>query len=913
MAISLSRPARILGTISNHAINLGLVGASAFGAYSVASHDMTFRNLAIGTALTMTSAAVSKLNLVNPDNWIAKGIRFFGSLSPLAIAGGVAYGSYLFYQADNQFGNIMDHLGLWGTIGGFSAAALGIKSYFGRQSKAFEEAYGGLQNPGAKGWMKSQMYAAGAALLSEGNYLLARLMLLSSSIMYMGKNLAERAMAAMPESLTGHGAALDTISSVGFAALPIALPAIGFAAAWALRSKGVSFDEPGTKQYRQRRNLQIWTPLAGIAAGTALAGAQAYLTGHPELMQTYGIFWASMMYFFVAELHSEGAAMNTNRGGLMGPRSNPRVVMSEEQMAVHLRDVVVAYKRAGMGAKEISWGILFNGLIGVANCTTFYFCDSPMFTQAPVDDFNLVRTHIAHVNGLKQNIFDAIYAPVRASIDGSAPIEGRYNSLIQGLNAAAERLKTYAFEIDREFSDPSVTRQILTPGVTFDPVEREYIRANINRILAKAAELEAKANALQAKISEGWMSEDDLHDEWKSVLDEYNPEKTPIIPHARKAVRGDPHDVQKGQNVDSLNLFYGRTLYTFETDEELSPTYSGAPTLDLICGTYKRVPNPCHRYDAPAGSFEASEYIWIEDFIGLAPEQVSNPSTHPTIERVDNTPAAGEGFRSVSTGGVITVRLLGMDYEVPLDRVFYQSDSSKGQSAAPAIKDLIAKDGSTLPYTATGTFRHGETVCLPQYEHSTIVDKNDVMLNRPSVAMLESARECSPVDFAQVYWDYPWGTAPAVPGGSTESVIDANIMLKRGGRLIPYQFERTILGKYANEVHGLNVSNCRFLGCSVQIEPTDTIAGVSIRYEQGNREIEVPLRRSFWPKYIDVLVSVDDDSSVTQNPDGSRTIRCDGSDFPGVQGNPWFIKTVSDDGSISFELGRGDRASWRNR
>ena len=705
--------------------------------------------------------------------------------APLAGASAFGYLTYLFHESNNQAGNLSRYFGLWGTTGLIAGTVWLTMNYVIKELKAFDRSYGGQLNPGSKSGMKSVLLAATAATAAEAQYMTARLMMLISSVWFVGRNIS------------------DSTNNVGL--IPLVIPLLSFAATWGLRRQGTEFIDPST--YRSlKRHATIFTPLYGLGAGLATAVGIAAEHHQPEILQAYAIVWSAMLYYFVSELHTSGSSTNTNLGLARGYKSSNTPVISEEKINRLTKDVVSLFKRADTGLKESSLGLLFNMLNGMGGQPTFSFYDRPMFVPGNAGEFKKRQTYVSdEIGGLQREIFGLLHDRVATHFDserrGTASqgntIRERYAILIEDLNRTADFFtQTLIPELQTELLAGSKgkvgaagggNKRFPSAAGAFDEVEREYIRANLNRLQAVAAGFQERAARLAAKLAANQDSATDFRREWSDVLRDFDPSYVTITPIGRKAFAGDCFDIQKGQNVNAMDMFRAQTTYLLEEKEWNG---QGHPTTYIVGGRWSKVVNPYFKYDAEPGTIEAARHLWVRSESLLVEMQKGNQSTSPIIKEINNSPSAAEGFAQRN----VPITIKHNNQNLTITEYYFAARTGENQDPMPAIKGYLLRGpeaNETEIAAIPGNLQFQRVVHVPAWDYYTIADKNDVIFHvERSLTALEEARQLNEV-YLQATYMVPWGKADVSdPVVKNAKVIDGNISLTFNGRLIPYQFER---------------------------------------------------------------------------------------------------------------------------
>lgn len=641
--------------------------------------------------------------------------------------------------------------------------------------------------------------------------------------------------------------------------------------------------EKNNRRITASRILKQQLPVAGLISGGLMGSLMGMSFAVPIAYAT--LLGSTLNY--LSEVHGGFHSNNTSQGFLNSLKSSSKDLIGELDIERRARGKKVLLINPHTGPVEHSLGILFTTILSKKPNLSFLCCFDKI-PQTEVGNVKKEKAIIAKVKEFQAGIFDRI----RVGIDRDTPLHVRYRRLAQNLDNLADYFdgdlksslrqlinssyKGKQFSVSRNelmshesglqgtlaltpevmeavFESPE--EENLMPNAKakdvfdklkaenpqdssiqalqdwidirrewFEEYTEEVINAAFEQMRLHAESFRTAATRLRAKTAnDAFMSRDDFWQEYEYFLRCYDPDYVDAPTVSRKELDGDEWEVRKVENVSTSGLFRGMTVYKAWHTE--NPAY---PTTNWIAADWTRVQNPSFRYDAEAGTLEASKFLWVRRETVMTPLQAQHAehlSTSRTVGRVDNDPAKSVGFKIAP----IDINIPGIDETIPANQVFYVDSSKTDQNAVPTIAFVIGRDGNrhspsmyssrmdgmhrrelniAFPGYSFATLTEGkqrdliapEVFSLPLYDYTLMMDKNDIEVNSYTIepALLEREKEDVFVDLIHRYSVSGETFKFANPLNKRDvqriDVFDGNIELSysdaNGTRIIPYKSDR---------------------------------------------------------------------------------------------------------------------------
>jgi len=873
------------GAVYNHPIAATLMGLTALSAAALNVRD----KLPPGSTEQTVANAASK------------------ALPVLAAADAIGL-SKIFYDANASISNMATYFSGTGTLGysdGYIALlatmAYITSRYVGNNLTQLEKAYTAKLNPGTLGREKTQMALSTGSAMSDLAYFGVRTGLLTVALSYLLKNVY------MDPNL--------------LKAVSLSLPIVG-----TMASIGLSKFENVERFLRRCGLSQGWIdhfrcylPIYGAAAGLIGTGILA-ATGQSWLLPiAYGTFWGSVSSYFLQELHGIFHSVNSNLGFQAALKTSSKDIMGTIAAQRLAGNAKVLIMNPHTGTNEHTYGMMFStflsrkpGLSFFVNCDRILDEINPGKNPGETDPFRRTnaiqdREYIAWVEDIQRN---QIFQRLLSGINSLESVGTRYEQLAENLEGLADYFSTgLKDEIRGRMTNPA------TRGWFENDVE-EFSRGCFQELDLRANEFREIAGRLRRKVESGLISEEDLYREWDWQLGCYDPDYMTHTPIARKQIAGDEREVRKVENVATVPLFRGLTVYkSWYTEFEGQVS----PTEEWISGSWTRVRNPRFNYAAAPGTLEGSKYVWIQRQNVLTPLQESHQSCLSNscyIEYVDNNPEGQSGFER---GGVpIEVNI--NDRPTQISNYYFVSDSD--QTINPRITSLHLRNGRDVSPAhlrkgnSLATFSRTvpaqvspEVFTVSDFDFQLMMDKNDVELTSYSELPAILEREFQRT-FVDIIWRYPYGRDIEIqnprPGEEGQrikdiSIVDANFQLSFEGtnQIIPYKLDRSaaFVGPVTLKDIGGDGAWKNLVGAEVTRSGGRT-TGFALVYRlsgEETRRVELPQTR--WPRYIDSLgLPADDDGKPIELTTNIFTRPED----PQREGDMPFVKITYEDGKVLF-------------
>jgi hypothetical protein len=747
------------------------------GAIEVTPRMLETIGLAIITGLGAIAAKIAdKLPPHSSERKIADFFKW--KVLPLSMVIDGAFLTDVMLKAHFQVTNIIQAMGFGGTMFVTLGVAWLANRFIVKGLRDHLNSYGGHLNPGSLSGTRRLKQIVRTTLIAEANYGIVRLPLFGASMIYLFENVMPQLSG--PEKLV------------------LLLPAIFYAFKtflWhqpkavreyarevnenlnsSIEHRNTLSNSPSALQklYEKRwaisDHLHINLPFYGFGLGIAFSFLSTLIRGSWMLPIAFGTFWGSVGFLFLKELHGIGFSANTNIGFDVLLNASQIDPVGETERKQLTRDIEMQILNPNTGVTEHTYGLflslVFNKMPGNSFICQF---DRILFQ---VDDNSKMpflaqhkkeKEYLDWVISIQDGIFKRLSHDI--SINGSrgkTDLGEKYSQLAENL----EELADY-FE-DRVNGLPARLRNAIesnSPGGFEGDVE-EFRRACFNWIDVRATEFRDAAMRLRRKLNLNppGTSKDDFEKELSYLLKCYDTELVKIISVVRKMLRGDDRRIRKVENVATIALFRGLTVYSAAYDDGnlASPT-------DWIWGNWTRVKNPNFRYDAPAGSLGASKYIWVKAEEVLTDIQKIHEdclSTSPYVKQVDNTPSIAEGF----THGTTAIDIKINDQVRTFGAGEYYFANEAAQDTIPRVKKAIEREGGEAePDNYLISTRAGDdqnkllektitpsVFAVPLWDFSLMMDKNDVQLTSYIAEAALLIRE-GVKKRALLIYEYPYG------------------------------------------------------------------------------------------------------------------------------------------------------------
>jgi|GEM_PF-1269231 len=828
--------------------------------------------LGIATLLSVLAAKYSdKFPTAGPLRPVGDVLRFVSrKLAVLFYLTDGFYLGHLIYESNLNIANIFHTLGPEATIGILSGIYLAIRYWTRKNVSDFERSYGSQLDPGQKKHMKKLMSSASYSSIAEIHYLGTRSLLLGAATFYIAGNL-------------------------GLSFLPALLPLGGIGLTWWLRNKN-HFEYSNEKTAKGWDFFKMYTPYLGLAAGLGVSGLISLFENSWIPFLGYTTFWGSFLTLFLTELHGIFHSLNTNFGFIASLKTSSRDLIGEKEKEKSTKELTILGINPNTGLREHSYGVLFNILLARKPGVS-YVCmyDLVLAQRQNLNNYRNEMAFLQEVRALQSHIFNILNNGF--AINSSNLSQG-YQALATNLEEAAN---FYESDLPRR-----IENLVISHPDWFDPLASlaEYRRAAFENLYLRAEEFRKKARVLEEMAKKGFISQDHLRKEWENLLKLFDPDYIGLYPMARKNIAGDDRMIRKVENVATGLIMRGLTVYKgWFTESPNDPL----PSEEWISGTWTRVPNPRFRYDAQSGSLEGSKFLWVRREEVLTALQANNSaylSTSNWIASVNNEPQVGAEFAQGSQP--ITVRINGRTLTI---RDYYYTRNN--HHAVPPIREVIARNGQALspnnlasipdlPANYQIATIHPDiapTVLFPPaFDYTLMIDKNDIQLHTYLTlpALLERERRNF---FVRLMLRYPNPQMSELevndpyPGKriNTErgiEIIDANLELKLGERIIPYQVAREAAHVGVND---------RVRWQSLHQAEAEVRNNRVVRFSlfYGNTRVDMPPRD--WPQYLRWLFD------HGQLIDGTHPIEINNfTQLPEREGQMAWLKIQYSDGTIGF-------------
>ncbi len=672
--------------------------------------------------------------------------RFASYLStygrPLAVlAGSVVFGNTLMshgFDIQNGFQDISP-FSTFGLMGGLYAYYRHLKN---DKLNELDRSYGGQTNPGERWLMRKMTGSAVRAVFTESTYLAARATLFGGSSWLLFENAMSGTSAL--SWLTPLSIALPVIAlgaTVGLRNMPSSwLP--GWK--WSEKEQSSKWFKMTSRDAFMTR-----LPYLGFAGGAGLSLLAGAAEGSLMPAFLYGTFWSSFLTLFASELHGSFHSMNTSLGHLASLRAPSRDIIGRQETKRYSDDKKVLLINPDTGNVEHTKGALFTALLmGKPNVSFVNMLDKipqadlgnvkieKMFLRW-ISDIQRALTNKLEIQGLANMSVSEKFEALAANLESLASyMGGELKAFLQedihGKFKGKPELKLFSKETvlanapelnkpeklaiffdvvsgklrpkskinveelaKKEISDVRQREYVqMLFAVMYEEYTEEAFNAAFEQLDARVSEYRSLARSLRDKARSSFavsgsytaQAEADFYRDYENLMKRFDPDFVTYPFIARKEMNHDDWKVRKVENVATIGLFRGLTVYKLWKVEN-----KNYPTVDWVTGTWTRVQNPEFRYGAKPGTMEASKYIWIKAERVLQDLQKENEaylSTSDYVARTDNDPSKTTGFEKGSTG-IKRIVINGRETKIAAGDYFWVSD--KDQLKQPEIAGFYTR------------------------------------------------------------------------------------------------------------------------------------------------------------------------------------------------------------------------------
>ena len=844
------------------------------------------------------------------------------------------YLGYLVFEANLRIASVIGSTGLEGTVAVLTTLALSINHFVRKNVSEFEKSFPGHLLPGQEKNMKRLMAGAAYSSAGEAHYIGTRLVLWGAASAYL---------------------ILNTAAATGlWGTLPLTLPFFGLLAAYRLRARQ-EFGYANKRQAEWLDRAKIYSPLWGLAAGaissvalasvagagviglapivlplltygthklgiskhlsknwglygvggmTASSVAMSIIYGTIQGPIAYATFFGSALTLFVSELHGAFHSFNTNAGLIASLKASAIDLFGEKETRELGKEKSVQAFNPHTGTKEHSYGQIFSTIMNTKPglhfvCMYDYIKGEKNKGKLPnKEDYEKELTFLAAVKKQREKVFKIIHQGMKPGLTA----EEQCLRLINNLNKAATFFNT---ELEGSIHEMERNHPIVEHHVI-----AEFIRASFQELSIRAEAFRDAARGLEAKLEllkadqvtgkdiKPWGEE--IYQDWNYHLLCYDPELMEIIPVARKSVAGDEREVRKVENVASFPLYRGLAMSVAEFKEvEADRT----EVEDWICGTWTRVPNPAHRWDAKAGSLQASKFLWVlSEHVktDLQKDLQKHLSTSKYIAEVDNEPSVTQGF--IAGQGAITFQVNGES--VTTDRYYLSPQSNQRLVPEVKIEDATFRAGKTkrdLP----ANYRLATEFTAPAFDFSLMMDKNDVQVRTywELPAIVERAKNDTfvnlqlrtPIGYKTTFANPLANPSKPVAINMPVQVLDANVELRNpdNGLIIPYKIDRGAAHVGIDEEAPWK----RLKRAEGRVE-NEALVSFSLVYDKNGSDHVINMPPRDFPRYFGKLgiVPKKDGTFVLETNNFSGELH----NIPQRDGDMTFLRIFYQDGDYAF-------------
>ncbi|MDI6731964.1 MAG: hypothetical protein QME05_05245 [Candidatus Margulisbacteria bacterium] len=772
-----SKKAQWALAIGKGAVTAGTIAATIYGFNGLMDNWLLTAGTSIGVLTTLYH------DRLDPESKFTGAARFFSrKIFPLfAILSGVHIVDSLHDNNMNVSNMLENSGGLYGTFACCIGLLLITGKYIRNQVVKFKKSYTGQLDSGEYRYRRRLVLGAASSIVADFHFLTAFALLVGTASTFI-----------LPAV-----AGFSTLALLPFALPPLAI----IATAYLRGSQRLSVELKDPKLTKLLDHLKMYLPYEALLVG-GIASLGVGALGTPFLLPSiaYLTFWGSLATLIASQAHGAGHAINTNMGQLALSRASGRDLVGREEMMELLDGKVTLLENPHTESVDHSAGLTFN-LVLARKPRMFILCMYdrilllPKFLQTYTEEQalladaanmqnevfrrldagiasapNLEGAYERYANNLEETAryFDTeLKLELQKMMKGLVTISDFHSNLdvwnallrhgyITEVSVGVAQVERKAFDAKENIAEIADNEERINAARTLQERIRirrryelwkdgwfveeinEYLRAAFEELAVRADEFRQTAVRLRSRVARHECSEDDFQREWEWQAGAYDPEMSYQVTFARKETAGDEWKVRKTENVSTLALMYGLTVYKVWFDE--SPVY---PTSYLVTGTWTRIYNPRYHRLAKPGSMEAAKFLWVKAEEVLFERQRKNHtclSTSPAIYRMENEPSLTEGYQA-GTEDLGEITLAGRRLNIS----HYYFVASAEAEAIPKVKGYILRDreggqgatSETLPPQHAGhkvatidkpTKPEQEPVAfaLPYFDYKIMVDKNDI-------------------------------------------------------------------------------------------------------------------------------------------------------------------------------------------
>ena len=671
-------------------------------------------------AMSLLGAATSHYSGRTPhtgsaSTWGNMARYYSRTIAPWAYIGGAGYVSYEIFQSNMQIPSFLSSLGMKGGAVVAAIAGGSFLHFVGKNLHEVDQSYPAQLDPAGKSLLKTKTLFTALTTVFSTHYLATRLVLFGAASAFIASNV-----------FTAGGA---------FAVAPLLVPFLG---AWATNAYRKSDFRQNLLAVAPQTADSLWLhgPVHGLMLGAAGAVAAAGLSGSMVPLESFAGFYAAFLTLFVGELHEIYFATNTNVGELGGLKTSPVDPVGANETKELVKDMQVRVVNPNTGLSDHSYGALGTALLArtVRLRSTCLF-DSPIGGPSGAGGFNNDRKYLGWVTGMQKRIYSRLTQKFVFPGRPGFALAAQYGVM-------ANNLRTTANYYDTELID-EIRRMAAANPTWFMRMETGagYLNAFVEDLHARAQDMREEADRLQAQVQTAAMSQHDLLVNRRVLTLPFYPEPTSNskIPIARKTLDGDDKKIRKTEGVATNEPQRGLTCYKSWTVGYEYSSQSWTP------GTWSTILNPYYDPSAPDHMMQSSAYLLVKTDLLLTDLQRDNErflSNSRIIEKIDNTPEAGEGFQSGR--GDVTLRINGRPQTLGAGSYYFFPSTPEQPLIYPRAKRLIYREETGLNDAPAGYIPEGihiatinetpsEAAMLgpivftpPAYDNTIMEDKNDI-------------------------------------------------------------------------------------------------------------------------------------------------------------------------------------------
>ncbi len=869
------------GKIAEYVLLTTLSAFTALGIaetiHSTPDIDINMRSaVGLGLALLTTLGAIGyKYADRLPIHDIRAKLAHIGSriVLPLSLVTDGAYFAHLLHETNMAVTNLFGKIGFGGTAAVLTGIFYLIVRSRNAALKEHLDSYGGHIDPGNIKITSRMMRLVNYTLIMEGIYLFViRLPLFGAAIEYMTENVVPHA---------------GTLGNIALLA-----PAIFYGITQGLRHWSIDHDNATWSRWSD--HLKGWLPFYGAGAGLAISLVAAGVSGSWIVPIAFATFWGSTAFLFFKEFHGIGHSANTNLGFKAALCTSTVDVIGETEQKASTRNSRVAIFNLYTSVEEHTDGILFSALLNKKAWNSF-LC---LFDRIPfelvdgkykwLDHIEADKNFIERVKEMQSYVFDRLFTGINGG-----PLKKKYETLINTLRGLSDYYKTdLQEEIKNWVADDQAREAAKQPVVFWKGIEEARI-ASLQALMMRGEEFSEIADRLCQKVRNKQISNSDFYKEWSDLLLSFDKDYIEIIALARKHVFGDDLKQRKVENVASVGLFRGLTMYKAWINDGKPETLH-----DWIYGEWTRIANPEFRYDEPkkidgSPNVKASKYIWIRsEHVVLDIQRIYADclSTSPFIERIENEPTDEQGFAKGDPSKAIKVNINGKEKMIGE----YYFSKKEDQNTAPSGKAVPRKGVESLPEDyvfATGENSKVEGLkekairpavfTIPLWDYSLIMDKDDVQVDSYLIETALLLREERDIR-ALLIFKYPIGRKFSIENPFPNREVDtskgleyedANVEIiyefqekgRKVRRVIPYNIDRSYINmrKAPDDVDWKNLKGAKL----------ENGVFYFIYGRKGQPDFELPIDRRDMPEIASLGLKETDNvddllvNNFTETPD----------------------------------------------